>query len=121
MTDTLVDLNGELCVRAVFCLGDRSQNVINYWPTGIRAGEFKYNYGGELPLPLRPINNGRYEVIGEHWTRPLVVRLKDDGRTQAVKQETEDIPCPKVRAGIETRFRNGRWEKWLKAKGWVPA
>lgn len=29
-------------------------------------------------------------------------------------------PTPKVRAGIEVRWHNGRWEKLLK-KGWVPA
>lgn len=30
------------------------------------------------------------------------------------------IPCPKVRSGIETRYRHGAWEKLLKT-GWVLA
>lgn len=32
----------------------------------------------------------------------------------------EDYPCPKVRKGIETRYRNGRWEKYLRS-GWAAA
>jgi hypothetical protein len=31
------------------------------------------------------------------------------------------LPCPKVRAGVETRYHDGRWEKYLKARGWVAA
>jgi hypothetical protein len=39
---------------------------------------------------------------------------------QTGRTAVEPIPRPKVRAGIETRYRYGRWEKLLK-KGWVPA
>lgn len=52
---------------------------------------------------------------------PLTVRLIDGPKTLAIKQEEKPIPCPKVRAGIETRFHRGAWEKYLKSKGWVTA
>lgn len=42
------------------------------------------------------------------------------GDTKATHSETVSAPGPKVRAGIETRWYRGHWEKLLK-KGWVPA
>jgi len=33
--------------------------------------------------------------------------------------ETEIVPAPKCK--VETRWRNGRWDKYLKSKGWVIA
>lgn len=47
--------------------------------------------------------------------------LCDGGRTQAVRVESEPVPPPKVRAGIEVRWRDGCWWKYLKARGWVRA
>jgi hypothetical protein len=35
--------------------------------------------------------------------------------------ESCNFPCPKVRANIETRYRDGVWQKYLKTKGWVAA
>lgn len=46
----------------------------------------------------------------------LVLTTERDGQ-----HSTAPIPCPKVRAGIETRYRDGRWEKYPKSSGWVPA
>jgi hypothetical protein len=43
------------------------------------------------------------------------------GNLQAERSEQEDVPPPKVRAGIETRWYQGRWQKCLKSKGWVDA
>jgi hypothetical protein len=31
------------------------------------------------------------------------------------------VPCPKVRKGIETRWHQGAWQKYLQTKGWVAA
>ena len=45
--------------------------------------------------------------------------MKDGGSTHAILTEETEVPCPKVRAGIETRWRDGRWQKYLKTKGWV--
>ena len=47
--------------------------------------------------------------------------MAQGGSTPAIITEQTPVPCPKVRAGIETRWRNGRWEKYLKTKGWVSA
>lgn len=47
-------------------------------------------------------------------------RLKDGGQTLPVHTDHEVIPCPKVRAGIPTRYEQGRWQKRLKT-GWIDA
>lgn len=44
-----------------------------------------------------------------------------DPKAQATTVEEILIDCPKVRKGIETRFRNERWEKYSKVKGWIMA
>jgi hypothetical protein len=42
------------------------------------------------------------------------------GDAQAEETRTEEIPPPRVRAGTETRWARGQWEKRT-AKGWVAA
>lgn len=43
------------------------------------------------------------------------------GGVKAELVETVSAPGPKVRSNIETRWYRGRWEKYSKVKGWVPA
>jgi hypothetical protein len=40
------------------------------------------------------------------------------GSDKAETNTSTEVPPPKVRAGIETRWRNGAWEKYLRSKGW---
>jgi hypothetical protein len=47
--------------------------------------------------------------------------LSEYGNTRSMAIETEPIAAPKVRKGIETRYRDGRWQKYLKSEGWVTA
>ncbi len=57
-----------------------------------------------------------------HWSGPGY-SVWFPGDRECERSETRPIPCPKVRAGIETRwnrYQGGRWEKLLK-RGWVPA
>jgi hypothetical protein len=44
--------------------------------------------------------------------------LPERGSTKATMVRSESVPCPKVRKGIETRWRDGRWQKLLRA-GWT--
>jgi hypothetical protein len=43
------------------------------------------------------------------------------GATPATTVETVDVPRPKVRKGIETRWHNSRWERYTARGGWIPA
>lgn len=77
-----------------------------------------------------------FQHYGEHkrgmtvtW-QPMMQRYQDEeqlcyllpyaGYTTPAFTEEIPLPCPKVRTGIETRYRDGRWQKLLR-DGWVPA
>lgn len=47
--------------------------------------------------------------------------MAQGGSTPAIITEESEVECPKVRAGIETRWKDGCWQKYLKTKGWVAA
>ena len=121
MTDTLEDLDGQLVVAARYRYSDQPIVIVNYWPTGIRTADFLRDYGYTLPMEVRDNGGaqGSYSIGQRLYGHALTVRLIDGGKTQAIKQEQVPVPPPKVRAGIETRYRRGQWEKYLKSKGWV--
>jgi len=78
-------------------------------------------YNGRSPEPgdvARSIGSNvwRCSREGEFSTGEVIF----SGTTQAAYDERDPVPCPPVRRGVETRWRNGLWEKRLK-KGWVPA
>ncbi len=82
------------------------------------ANRFKMDYGAEKIGVLVEYHHVRqaYRDASGLW-----YNLKDGGRTKPAFVEETPIPCPKVRAGIETRYMNGGWEKLSKRQGWVPA
>lgn len=126
MKETLVDLDGELCIAWTddYEVKGVPSRVTNYWPTGARTAPFCNVYGYTLPAAVRSLTSGRYELIPQvqpFYGNRLIVQLIDGGTTKAIKHTIEPIPCPKVRAGIETRWRDGYWQKHLRSKGWVAA
>ncbi|MBD3251079.1 hypothetical protein GF380_01225 [Candidatus Uhrbacteria bacterium] len=86
-----------------------------------------------LWYPLQYEQGGKARL--DRYTRHLegnVVRkytgslyIDDDGKTYRLLSNkadfvgTEDVPPPKTR--VKVRWVHGRWEKYLKQKGWVPA
>jgi hypothetical protein len=46
-------------------------------------------------------------------------KLAQGGQTPSIIIEETPVPRPKVR--VDTRWQSGRWEKYLKTKGWVAA
>lgn len=91
---------------------NRPELVTNYWLVcSAVIGESEYD-GAEAYW-----DNGRLAFrLGERlWSREQYLASKPSDITEVVP-----IPCPKVRKGIETRYRHGRWEKCLRA-GWVSA
>lgn len=126
MSQTTLDyLDDEHMLSVRYESTDYSQPVrrVLWWPILRLSKSDSLLYA--LGAPLRDLTEGRYQY---HFTadvpeaaRRLVFRLPDGGRTQAVKALEEPLPAPKVRRGIEVRWANGRWEKYLKAQGWVAA
>jgi hypothetical protein len=120
--DTLVDLDGFAVVRSPMIYSDKPEEIVNYYPTNIRSKDLEYNYGKTLPADLSYSGTGVYAIVdGSYYPSPLRIALPQLGQTKCIKQEVIPIPCPKVRKGIETRWRNSRWEKYLKSEGWVTA
>jgi hypothetical protein len=116
---------GFLCVRHTVIMGDKPEADFLYWPASetIHRQDVEYTIP-ELKendsVPLYDCSSGLYDLYrgnGSHFQ----IRLVNAGQTQAILRETVSIECPKVRKGIETRFRSGHWEKYLKSEGWVRA
>jgi len=93
--------------------------VSHWWPVGT-----VYRDPAQATIPVAPeelvgealsthVGTGSFYHPGTGWRFGLV----DGGKTQPVKTTREEVPAPRVR--VETRWRNGRWEKRLKRKGWV--
>ena len=114
----IVKHNKIWCIGESFTGHDKPEVVTNHWPIGritpwidlekfngaeVTKGGCNYEYS----LRIAPYNYVR-------------MYLKDLGKTESIHTTTEPMPCPKVRKGIETRYRWGKWEKLLKS-GWVLA
>jgi len=84
-----------------------------WYPVGVRAADYQEHIGQEM----RPLGGGLYRPA-EGVSR-IKYRLIEGGATLPEFNETEPILPPKTR--VPTRWRYGRWEKYLKHKGWVPA
>lgn len=76
------------------------------------------NADDALPLALARRGGGQYrDETGRDWYLP------GGGNQLPEFSIHRAIPCPKVRAGVETRWSpsQGAWQKYLKTKGWVLA
>jgi hypothetical protein len=121
--DTLVDLDGVAVVRSPMIYSDKPEEIVNYYPTGLRTRDMIENYGIPVPAELSYSTMGRYAVMTGKpiYGNARIIELPDGGATKCIKQEIVPIPCPKVRKGIATRWANSRWEKYLQAFGWIAA
>jgi hypothetical protein len=114
---------GWLCVRNSDTYSDRPEMTVLYWP--IEHGRLR-DYKEAFPeldsdAELHGDHRGGYSLYRGFGSYSPVLRLLDGGSTKPVKTENILIPCPKVRKGIETRWRFGAWQKYLKSEGWVRA
>ena len=116
---TLAYRNGHLCIRYQDTRSDIPEITVLYWPI-LRTIEAEYaeHYG----KTAHDENDGIYSVQAgsgpfSGWIR---FRLTEGGQTKPIAQDAVPIPKPKVRKGIEVRYRYGRWEKLLKT-GWTTA
>jgi hypothetical protein len=91
------------------------QNTVTWKVTGARR-EAPYGFAPELADGLTvtaQYGDSPFQAYGRGGY--LILSIDKDG--SAIDAP---IPCPKVRKGTETRYRNGQWEKLLKT-GWVAA
>lgn len=114
---------GVLCVRADITMSDRPVITSLYWPIG---NQYARDWQEFIGHRLDGSGGNYYLSLDEtvrpfSWHRQVVFLLTEGVRTEAIHVKSNTVPPPKTRRGIETRWRNGRWEKYLVSKGWVPA
>ena len=116
MKNTLDFKDNLLCIRHEDVGYDIPETIVLWWPIGrLPRADYDHLLGQEA------IDNrdGIFRVqIGSCGSQRFM--LENGGQTQAIAVERTPLPCPKVRKGIETRYRSGRWEKQLKT-GWTSA
>lgn len=117
MVGKLVDRNGKLYVLYETAHDSEPKITFLWWLVERTTGN---PYHCDRP---EPGDVATYRSDGTWSThRPDTCRSTGSvyvgGSAQAAHKETVSAPSPKVRAGIEVRWYQGRYEKLLK-KGWV--
>jgi len=124
-------VNRRLCVRAEVPLSAEPKLSVLWWPIGNQyAAEWTeyiglplVDYGGYSESYTLALEGERGSSGVKHfsWHRQVSFVLCDGRSTKPIKSEIRSIPCPKVCKGIETRWHDGQWEKYLRTRGWVVA
>ena len=118
MNPKIVQCQGKWCIKNYYNLYNEPKISICHWPIGKISQRVDLSFYEGHEVTSRG-HSGIYTLrIAPYQYVDLY--LIDMSKTQSIETTIEDIPCPKVRKGIETRFENGRWEKLLKS-GWKPA
>jgi len=60
------------------------------------------------------LHNGRFQLYRDGGYTWIDTEEKGERRT-------ESIPPPRVRAGVDVRYHDGRWQKYSKRLGWSNA
>lgn len=113
---TLVVRDGKVFLLATYPLTDEPRIRFMFYPTTIAPSTLRH-FGIDSGSACERRESGVYKLVG----RDFLVTLPDRGDTQAVHVEEVSAPSPKVRSNVEVRWYCGRWEKFLKREGWVPA
>jgi hypothetical protein len=96
-----------------------------YWLLDVHPDTDGIDGIGDLRPEVRYFN-GRTSILLKGHVRwetihaPILAAdgTRGGGETQAAIVYSYDVPCPKVRKGIETRWYQGKWQKYTKARGW---
>jgi hypothetical protein len=111
-----VTRDGKPHVRSAFVLNSEPILRVLYWPIE--------RWRGRLPedeTPLTRINTGIYRPTNYSiFGTMLYTGAVRNGGAEASAVEELPIPPPRTR-NIAPRYRDGRWEKFSKARGWIPA
>ena len=111
--------DGWLCAVDSYPKYDEPIQITHYWPLAKMNHADAAEYVGK-----EAISSGNpfytYDVLdmGGGFHRPKF-QLAQGGETKAIAVDETPIPAPKTRC--ETRYYNGRWEKYLRSSGYVAA
>jgi hypothetical protein len=117
------DTFGHVCVRYSYTVSHKPEKVTLFWPVtpviSVRdACEFFPELANGAAQELYDHGQGHYSFMRSSGQR-VPIQLTNGGQTQSIDTKIETVRAPRVRAGIETRWYNGAWQKYLKSQGWV--
>ena len=112
--ETITIYKGVPCVKWDCVHYDKPEKTSVHWPIGMNKHLCVDLIGNEV----WSCGNGMYKVRRAPFYY-IQFALVDYGKTQSIGGETVEILRPKTR--VECRWKDGRWEKNLKARGWVSA
>lgn len=122
MNETLKARDGHLYVVSEDCYSDEPVLVSRWYPLGTEDGERVKSRDREHMLEgsiTEGVVSGVYTWRAANGISTIPMRLLNMGATVPDFTDEEPIPAPKCR--VETRWMNGRWEKYLASRGWVVA
>lgn len=122
MKGTIEYRDGWMCVKTVDTNFNEPVQVTQYWPI-CRASAYDIQLCDLTGCEAEFDHNGNVYYKMGHSTSAIWSRnqcLYDGSKTVCIATDSAPLPCPKVRKGVETRYRNGRWEKCLRT-GWTAA
>lgn len=115
---TLEEKDGRLCIRYESRDDMEPTLRIMYWPV-IRYTGNGYGYLPKAGDCVEDVREGTW-IASDCVSKKVTGTVFMDSKAQAIHYTKEQIACPKVRNGVETRYRDGAWQKLLK-RGWVRA
>ena len=117
--ESVVYEDGQLAIKYEYSVFSEPKIVTMFWSFGpCRLSDVEHLIGKDV----RNIRDGAYEIRYSGTGLASLyqtLRLPEGGSTKAFKVFETDYPCPPVRKGIETRYYNGVWQKYLKRDGWL--
>lgn len=114
---TIAYLHGYVCLASSESCAETPTQCTTYWPFFMIPEKDIEDYKG---LDAVGGHAGIYTVRVHGTGLARHLQLRDGAHTRPLAVVCIPIPCPPVRAGIPVRWMNGRWEKQLKAQGWIP-
>lgn len=111
---------GQLCVRLADPRYD--EPIENVWIWRV----LRVTGNGTMPIPCEGdqaesrVNTTDDEHEWKVWRGNFILGRAYSERT-ACHSEQNAIPCPKVKAGTQTRYQGGEWQKMHARRGWIPA
>ena len=115
--------HGQVCIEDTYVEDSAPIQHTLYWPV---SEEVLYCRAIEV---FPEIADGKKQELWQlgvayyYFTRGsgerVEIRILGGGQAKAIAVEHADVAKPKVRAGIDTRFWRGGWQKYLKTEGWV--
>ncbi len=112
--------NGRILIRDSMPSMDSPEEHVWYWGTRFDVHDLTDFVTGERDDPAK-IEVQRFGPNAWSLRFPHCNFWADSAispNTTAVRTETVPLTMPKVRRGIECKWRNGRWQKLLKS-GWT--